>query len=304
MIFRRNNNKNKKARYGVIRRSGDNIGLFSFFITVLGGMNFCYKNELIPIVDMKTGNNQYKRHEKDNVWELFFEQPEGIGLDDVEDWKEVQIIDCEKVLVRPYLNMDFLTNPYAILFWRKFVKKHIRLSEKSKDNINRFLERYIKPYKHNVLLGVLARGTDYSDLKPLSHPVQPSFDELKEKVDEFLKKYDCTKIFLVTEDIRICNNFLDKYGDMIILPEASRYGTTEGRYLAEIKKNEDNKVDSAFTYLASIIGLTQCDYFVAGRTSGTLAAVIMSDDFKDKFFFNLGKYGIDDVETLSLLENI
>lgn len=302
MIFKKKqkHNDSNKKKYGVIRRQGNNIGLFSFFITVLGGMHYCYSNDLIPIVDLRTGDNQYKRDANDNAWDIFFEQPEGIGLEEIENWNDVQIVDCEQLHIRPCLNMDFFTNKVVIQYWRGFVRKHIRLSKKTQIFVEQFIEQYILPYKDEKILGVLARGTDYVDLKPAGHPVQPTFDELREKIGEFLLKYHCSKIFVVTEDKRISDQFLECYGDLVILPKAIRYEAVSGKYLSEIKKTEEKLTESAWIYLAAIIGLSQCKYLVAGRTSGTVAATILGGEYEDAFFFNLGRYGVDDKETLIL----
>lgn len=289
-----------KIKYGIIRREGHNLGLFSFFITVLGGMHYCYSNNIVPIVDLMTGDNQYKKDINDNAWENFFEQPEGITLSEVENWNEVQIIECERSSTRPRLDMDFFTNDDAIRYWREFVKRHVRLSKETQVYVDRFMAQYILPYEGEKILGVLARGTDYTNLKPAGHPVQPNFNELREKIEEFLNKYNCSKIFLVTEDKKISNQFLECYGDLLILPKAVRYEAIDGKYLAEYKENEENLIENTLVYIASIIGLSQCKYLVAGRTSGTAAAAILGEEYEKAYFFNLGKYGIDDLETLML----
>ncbi|MGN0428160.1 MAG: hypothetical protein ACI4F0_10190 [Agathobacter sp.] len=290
-----------KAKYGIIQRNGENLGFFSFFITILGGIDDCYRNGLIPVVDMRTGVNQYKRKESDNAWEYFFEQPGGIRLDDIGNWNEVTIINCENVIIRPYQNMDYFTNQQAIMYWHKFAEKNINFTKEVQSYINLFLKRHIQPYKKgNGILGVLARGTDYTELRPFGHPVQPSYSEIKSMVDLYLKKYKCEKIFLATEDQRICEQFLADYGDCVIVPDAIRYMETNGKYLSELKTKEKNFNMETLTYIATIVGLAQCDYLVAGRTSGTVAATIFSSGYKDSYFFNVGKYGIDDIETLEL----
>ena len=56
---------------------------------------------------------------------------------------------------------------------------------------------------YSTTVGVYLRGTDYIDLKPSGHPVQPTVEQAMLVIDEYTRKYNVDSIFLVTEDVRI-----------------------------------------------------------------------------------------------------
>jgi hypothetical protein len=41
-------------------------------------------------------------------------------------------------------------------------------------------------------------------------------------------------------------------------------------------------------------GLTQCDCLISGRTSGAVAAMVIQPKYDYTYFWNLGRYGVDD----------
>ena len=47
------------------------------------------------------------------------------------------------------------------------------------------------------------RGTDYVSLRPKGHHVQPTVEQLCDKIDDFLKLHVIKKIYVVTEDYEI-----------------------------------------------------------------------------------------------------
>ena len=293
ILQRKQSHKGKK--YGVIRRNAPNCGLFSFYIVIVGGINKCIEEGLIPVIDMQTYKNPYlddAKVGKENAWELYFRQPMDIGLKDV-DMSQAVIIDAERDIPeghRPNTSMDFLTNPYAVQYWYNICKKYVRFKPevesvliKKKEILDNVMEKK---------LGVLCRGTDYINLKPGGHPVQPDTDIVIEKAKHLMKIKGCKCIFLATEDADILERFRKEFGDYVLTNQSTRFSNTEGKYLAEIMEEKSvGKYESGLNYLTTIYLLSQCDCLLSGRVSGLLGALLMRGFYEYQYFWNYGFYG-------------
>lgn len=291
-----------ESKYGIVQRKDEKCGLFSYFITLTGGINYCLEHDLIPIIDMASYKNMYQGDDAAfNSWELFFEQPCNIGLSDASEGREY--VDCNKIPAekRPNLSMDFVTNQNLQNYWRNLCRKYIRLNSKTKQYVDQYMSKYLPNDKARKTVGVLCRGTDYVALRPLGHPVQPDADIVIDRVKEVLEQYNCINVFLATEDEEICQRFLSEFGTKLIVPKASRYLNTGDKYLADINsKMEYTEIyDKTRDYLASIYALSKCNCLVAGRTSGSISALILSEGYEYSYMWNLGKYGVDDEDILN-----
>lgn len=274
----------------VLYRKAENCGLFSYFTIFLGGINYCLENNLIPIIDMCTYDNIYQDGMNVNSWELFFEQPCGYGLTGNGN---AEYMDCDIIMERPDICMDFLTNEKKISFWRQICKQYIKLNDNIKQYVEHWFNEYMPQGKEKETIGVLCRGTDYTNIKPYGHPIQPDVQSVIVKIRQFMKKYGCKYIFLATEDNDICKSLYAEFGDSLMIPNTSRYTETGENYLADIVREGKNGFMNGKDYLASIYVLSRCRYLIAGRTSGSLSAVLLSEGFEDMYLWNLGYYGID-----------
>lgn len=286
------------AKYGVIQRPACNVGLFSYFITILGGINLCLERNLLPVIDMYTCDNIFQKNNKKlNSWELFFEQPANINLEDINE--EIQIIDCNEIPneKRPNLTMNFITNEKALNYWRKLCKKYIKLNKKTNEYIIKCQNEYFSNNQESQTVGVLCRGTDYVNIKPYLHPVQPDVDKMIWKVRKVMSDYNCKYVFLATEDIEIYNRFTHEFTTALITPNVYRYSNTGKYYLEEIERKKSNTdiEKKGLDYLSSIYMLSKCKCLVAGRTSGSVSALILSEGFEYSYMWNLGTYGVDDI---------
>lgn len=70
------------SKYLLIKRESKNapLGLFGYYITNLGWIEYALRKKMIPVVDMQNYQNPF--HGLDevgqiNTWEYFFEQPGG-----------------------------------------------------------------------------------------------------------------------------------------------------------------------------------------------------------------------------------
>ena len=293
-IFRKREANRKK--YGLIRRKDEKCGLGSYMMTAMGGIYYCLEHGLIPIVDLST-SNMYLEKQSDNAWEYYFRQPCGVSISDIEDMNEVEMVEPTELAFRPKMTMDFLTNSDVIKFWNKVAREYLKLSEESTKIASAFIEEYIPNNTRDNTIGILARGTDYLNLKPYGHPVQPSTDQLIADIKAMMKQTGCTRLYLATEDKNVYAELKKEFGDIILAPNVNRYVLEDREYLADALAGRSNK-KMGYEYLASLIVLSKCRCIIAGRTSGSVVAKIMHGNYDAELFYNKGLYGIDDYETL------
>ena len=283
--------------YCVIRREDKNCGLFSFFITNLGGIHYSIINGKIPVIDMQNVHNIYLsagEYGKVNAWEKYFEQPAGITLEDIRDKENIEYIDgC--TIIRPNLSMDFITNEGLVRYWRNICRKYVRFNPKVGLFVEECARKVFNGRCPQNIVGVLCRGTDYVGLRPHNHPVQPDCDMIIDKVIEIVEANHCDAVYLASEDAYIMSRFREKLGGLLLDSIGEKYSGVGNEYLADFFRRE--KTDSfkqGLDYLASIYCLSRCGYLIAGRTSGSVAAFLLSEGFRYYHFWNLGVYGVDD----------
>lgn len=276
----------------IIRRNGKELGIFSHYLTNAGNIASCIKNGLMPIIDMKNAENiwnEQENREVSNPWSFFFKQPFGVDINDVE--KEKNTIIQNGILnesQRPGDSMEFLTNENAVAYWRGFVKQYLQYSEYALEYAK---QKYIKLIPNKKILGVLCRGTDYINIQPMEHPIQPPIDEIVKKVKEIKEKWQYDEVYLASEDREICSTFRKEFGTKLIQSTDVKISYNSTDYINTVFERE--KVDiyqNTLDYMASIFILSKCHGLVAGRTSGSVAAFIMSDGYEYSYFYNLGRY--------------
>lgn len=294
-------------KYFVIKRECKNapLGLFAYYIAVLARIEYAIAHGMIPVIDMKNYKNTF--HEDDevgkiNTWELFFEQPYGIGVDEALASKNARYVWNDVPEFHPNESLDFLYNDELVNYYHILVSKYMKFKPEVL-NILKEKEKEILGTGNERILGVLARGTDYTNLRPYYHPVQPKVEALIEKVDEYCQKYDCKKIYIATEDEEILNKFVKRYGKRILYTDQKRVSDVK-TYLNENEEFANRKAfERGIEYLTSIYLLAQCNGLIAGRTSGTVGACIMAEKYEFKYIFALGRYGIED-KILEHKENV
>ncbi len=297
------NNCMEKNKFCIIANSWGFGGIGAIAGVVITNVLYSLEKGYIPIVDMKYHQNQYYkdgREFKDNAWEYFFEQPFGYTLDDIDDNSEVIFCPQKMKAAKKYWlpqaalpenTVISLSESTNIL--RENSKKYIKFNQKTLDYMQ---EQYSKIVGENQnVLGVLARGTDYSVIKTKGEQIQPSVKDIISKIKEYLKKYpEITKIYLATEDDFIFKSIKSQFGDMIIDNNQYRYvyDSKAKQYLCDIDVERENHCyNLALEYLASLYILSKCKYFIGGRTSGTKMLWIMQDSWQDLYIWSLGRYG-------------
>lgn len=273
----------------LIHRENEKTGLFSDMITFLGDIKAVVDNGWYPVIDMQNFSNMYLKKEqlgKENAWDFFFEQPMNISVEESLGSHHVIEIVAGKAPDYPFASVEFLQNEYGKLtMWRYYVKKYVRIKKSLQEKIDEIYYGMIKD--GDKVCGVLIRGSDYTTMKPKGHPIQPTIEQVIEKVTEVAATKNCNKIYLSTEEQKIVDKMKSIFGDTLIYIQ-KKYIDYQGGYLADV--NMLDKRQSGIDYLTQIAILAKCDCIVAGVCSGTVGAALLSEGFEYEYYWDLGYY--------------
>lgn len=291
-------NRDSGKKYYIVRRASKVQGLFSYVFTNLVRIENAIQQGYIPVVDMQNYRNSFQEKDqfkKINSWELFFEQPMNISLKDISNDKNIILGNGGTPEFIPNTTEEFLNDTKSFSYWSSVMKTYVRPNSKMKSYI---LDRKKKLFPDSCrVVGVLGRGTDYTATKPYMHPIQPEVSDLIAKTREVMEKYCCTHIFLATEDDGVYRAFKNAFGDSLVINQDVRYENTGRKLITEMHtERENDKFLTGRDYLTSVFILAQCNCLVAGKTSGSLAALLLSDGYEYTYLFNLGFYGMKDNE--------
>lgn len=284
-------NENEDKTFFVVRRREMYIGLFSYYLTNVYQVGKALEQGYIPVIDMQNNPNMYLKKEqigKVNAWEFYFQQPCGYSLVDISRSKSVIWGSGWVEDIFPYNDVSFLLDKNGeINKWKQVAQTYFRLSDEAQKRVDEVKELL----GEKKTLGVLCRGTDYTSNKPRGHHIQPSVNEMCEKIDDVLAQYHCEQIFLGTEDKDIFLKLKKRYGKKLF---TNRSNFIEYHGENSIGKLVSNKVEDAYRegmdYLVTIVTLANCNYFIGGHTSGTVGVVLMNEQFEYCYIFDLGLY--------------
>ncbi len=249
--------------------------IFSALGFVMNWIAYADKKGWTPV--MRTHTNT------DVTWETLWKQPGSVSLENAEAMNHYET--TEEFIISQ--NPGVLRSKSEIRYWQKLFRKYIVLSD--------YAEAYVKEHSafikdYSDVIGVMCRGTDYTDQRPKNHPVQPEMPQVFEVVDRMKEKYKVNHVFLATEDYRIVDQFKEKYGDDLLLidDEYIDYDPNKMKWTYDYQLTfTQTKIMNYFTNMYII---SRCPYYVSGIASGVLGALYMGDGFKDLHLFDLGKY--------------
>ena len=137
------------------------------------------------------------------------------------------------------------------------------------------------------------RGTDYTKIKPPGEPVQPSQDMVIAKVKEFKKKYQCNKIFLVTEDYDNYQRMIQEFGDEVQVVSFDHFikNYSGNDFLSKTNCLDNDVYRRGKEYLIKILMLSKCKYLISSITQGSISAYLLNGGkYLAEYIFELGTY--------------
>ena len=219
----------------------------------------------------------------EGIWDSVWLQPSNM---DPEQAKKIRHYETDIALC-------ISQNPYVLSsgseqqYWNRLCKKYLHLSEQAEQFVNARINQ-IPDLSRTI--GVICRGTDYVNMRPKDHPIQPTAEMLIEKVNDVMRTTGNEYVFLATEDQAIAEKLSNAFGDKLILTSRNfvQYNTDT---ITSINDYDlIHRLDSIYSYIANIYTVAQCNSIVAGVASGTMGAMCLSEGYNAKYLFNLGKY--------------
>jgi hypothetical protein len=288
--------ENPDKTYYVVGFPRGEDGLLFLVLCNLSHIGYALEHGYIPVIDQQNYYNQYLNKEtvfKKNSWEYYFLQPSGYSLEDIKQSKNIVLSNKLQMPNKKY-TIDFyiFEDPMRLDYFRDLFNKYIHFNEKTKNYIQNAYNSIFSA-KTNVL-GVLCRGTDYLRKKPGGHPVQPEPSEVINKVLRITEKYQCNYIYLATEDQEIYDLFKMKFGEKLISNDQRRFKQSDfenADYISQIINTEkEENYSLGLDYLSSIYNLSKCDFFIGGKTAGTVGVYLLSKGFVYDYVWDIGFY--------------
>jgi len=314
-----------KDRFLLIKSWG--CGFWSDVDHVMGQLLVAELTNRIPVVHWGT-NSLYGESFKTNAFELYFEPVSSYSIHDVINpeytyyppiwnFSNVIIEDLDRIawmyrnlgdmmssdanvvvsdvhyFVRPIIN--FITKDHwaygmtAHQIYRCLFDKYIRLKPDIEAEIQEFYDKWLKDERPT--LGVHIRGGDkVREVENLSHLNKEYYKEIK----DFIDKYKIKKILLLTDCEEILQEFLRKYGDMVVFTDCKRGAVNDTKnapHLQEygVKRRKGIEIIKD-TYLAS-----KCDFFIGNGYSNVSYTVKRLRDWPEsniKLFYRDLKHEI------------
>jgi hypothetical protein len=310
-IFNKALFKNNLDLYYVFRRY-QSAGIFSQFLLVLWQIKFLESKKIPMYVDLKFYYNELYHKSKINLhnyWNDYFLQP--FNKNFFRNRKvEIKNYSRYNISLWDYPNI-FRADIYNLLKFSKLYKRYIKLNKSLKIYLNKNISKIIK--NDDIVLGVAVRH-GYIISKPKDHDIQPNLTLLKKDIKILLSKYPINKILVVCDNYEFISKLKKVFKKKIIYIDRPRI--SDPRYFNKYKDKEylDNssmrtqgienllletadfnrfneKQKKTKEYISEIYALAKCDHLLAGRSSGTLAAVIINGGmYKTSKLYNLGCY--------------
>jgi hypothetical protein len=272
--FQKFGNKNKGKIFYVIKiyeKIKEGGGLFSNLLFVLNHLKIVEKLNVIPVIDMENFYNRYNEAKPvkkiKNSWLYYF--------DKVSRYDLKEVYQSNKVL----MNSGFFSKSMSQNFkldknLKKVFDKYIKIKKEFINNANEFEK---KNFKDNKVLGVHLRGTDRIIMS--SHPFPPTIEQMFFLVDSAIKKYNFTKIFLITDQIKYLKFFEKKYGNKLCYRKESFRSNLSKIFHLKVRKN--HRFEIGRDNMEEMLILSKLSYLICSISNlSQTAAMLSKNNFK------------------------
>lgn len=172
------------------------IGLMNLFTDAVFGAEKAAEHNWIPVIDLKNYYTCY--HESIlqvghiNPWEYFFCQPNNFFTleDALESQNQVYMTEGSRYWENIFQRFEAVYDD-KIHRWQlhRIYEKAISLSEYAKKQYIYYKKLLFNKKAPGKTLAVFIRGTDYTEGKAYMHPIQPSLEQVADKVRSAISEW-------------------------------------------------------------------------------------------------------------------
>lgn len=265
-------------------------GLMSLLSRQLVYLNYAEKKNYQPYIDWKNYNTQYSNG-TENAWEYFFEKVSDIDEKDVYSSKNVIISGWtfNDINVEGLFDAQVFKDKKILKKSNLIVKQYLKFNSEVQQKVLYESDRL----KINECIGVYLRGTDYVKLKPSGEYIQPSVEQVEQKIKDFVNKYNTRKVYLVTEDGSIYDALKLEFGEMIRVVSFDTFirNYSGNDVLSKSGVLADDAKKRGQEYLVKMILLSQCRFLISSITQGSKFSYILNGgEYEDEYIFDMGLY--------------
>lgn len=273
-------------------------GLMALLIEFMRISAYALSKGYLPFIDMQNSLNMYLEDDKlgeENSWEYYFTQTSCVSGKSLKEIYENENIIIPSMYLRSTTNIDVVNNIEARTCLRENCQRLIKIQDEVIKKIYAEYQRTFEAIEGKTVIGCIYRGTDYKNVKPANHMIQPDLDELAEALKKYMKTWNCEYIFLATEDEDALGYLKEVFTDKLLYINQLRYRNTGDKFLAEIENDRPNdRYLRGLEYLTAMFCLTKCNYLISGRNSGLNGALLLREnDFDDMYIFIKEKYSAE-----------
>lgn len=238
-------NKNSGKKFYVIWRDYYGAGFFSNYAFVIAHILIAKKNNLIPIIDFENFKTIYNEKEaingSENAWNYYFESLNDYTLEEV--YQSQNVLFCDGAFPNGFsYNLTEIEGA-------NLVSNEIKMN---KTAIN-FIQNSLKIDVN--FLGVHFRGKEQN--LACNHSFGPTYKQLVTNTKMLLTKYNLSKIFIVTEDLKAIQ-ILEKHFPSIVFYTDS-FRLKKGNAYKELDARKNHRYLLGMEILRDAHLLSQCE---------------------------------------------
>lgn len=251
-------------------------GFFAEHNRLLALLYFADKYDMKPVVRYHAGYCYAEKHPvngTDNPFEYYFEQPAGIGLDEILSCKRVfrsrkeNSYEVNRLCDDPngYSRSEEYLNEMA-----RITAKYIRLNSVVGTKMNEEIHRLLGDGK---ILAAHVRGTDFKQ-NFNGHPVLISADEYLEETVRTFEAGGYEKVFLATDDSTALKKYQERFGEKVVFYQDVVRSDGNDTVMHSDVPRENHHYLLGYEVLRDMYTLAACDGLIAGLSQVSYAARI------------------------------
>lgn len=257
----------------------ENNGALGFFAMYRYWLEYLYFADICGYHPVISGGNKFaykeeeRVHGKKNPFEYYFYQPVGIELKQV---KSSYYVISSHTLHRKIIELVY-TGRYSNYFFNSnymqvmggIVKKYMKFNDKTWQFITSGLNKL--DFVGKKIIGVHVRGTDFRS-NYNKHPVYVTAEDCFSEIERISEEKSYDKIFLATDDKRILNQFIVRYGDRVCYYVDVVRNDRNKSVIFEENNTKNYKYRLGLEVIRDMYTLAKCDALVAGISQVAICA--------------------------------